>query len=242
MKLYGLIGYPLSHSFSKRYFDEKFEKESIKDVAFENFSISDIILLKGILQQPGLCGFAITIPYKKEVIAFLEDSTEVVKQMGACNCVKIVDGKLYGFNTDVLGFTASFQKHLQSHHTKALILGTGGAAAAVAFALGELNIPYKFVSRLEKQGQLTYADLDEAVLKEYTIMINTTPLGTYPKVDDCPAIPYHWVTPQHYFFDLVYNPAETKFLRLAKEKGAITQNGYEMLVLQAEENWRIWNS
>jgi Shikimate 5-dehydrogenase len=241
MKLYGLIGYPLSHSFSKKYFDEKFEKEKITGVEFRNFSIGNISLLQDVIELENLQGFAITIPYKREVISFLSETTAAVQKMNACNCVKISNGKLYGFNTDVTGFKKSFIQHLQPHHNKALVLGTGGAAAAVAYSLNELNIPFKFVSRTKAGDNFTYGELNKKVLEEYPVIINATPVGTYPKGNECPAIPYHFLTPQHYLFDLIYNPEETKFLRSGKEKGAIIQNGYPMLVLQAEENWKIWN-
>lgn len=239
-KLYGLLGYPLSHSFSKKYFDEKFVSENI-DATFQNFSLENISLLKNVLQQKELKGFAITIPYKREVISFLHESTEAVKKMNACNCVKIKNGKLFGYNTDVIGFEKSFIKQLQPHHTKALILGTGGASSAVEFVMEKLNIQYKFVSRSKKENQLMYADVNESVLQEYTVIINASPVGTSPKIDECPNIPYQYLSAKNYLFDLVYNPSETKFLHLGKQQGATVQNGYEMLVLQAEENWKIWN-
>lgn len=241
MQLYGLIGYPLSHSFSKKYFDEKFMKDGITDASFKNFSIENISLLHDILAQRNLRGLAITIPYKKAVIDFLYNSTDEVKQMGACNCIKIKDGKLLGHNTDVIGFEKSFIKKLKPHHTKALILGTGGAAAAVEFVLQKLNIGYEFVSRKKAGTQFLYQELNENILNKYSVIINATPIGTFPDVDEAPAIPYQFITSQHYLFDLVYNPAETKFLQLAKQNGATIQNGYEMLELQAEENWKIWN-
>jgi len=242
MKLYGLIGYPLSHSFSKKYFDEKFVKEGIQDAVFEMFSIERIELLKDVLQQnKSLLGLAVTIPYKKEVIPFLDTQSHAVKEIGACNCITIREGKLAGYNTDVIGFEKSFSKHLNPIHQQALILGTGGAALAVEYVLRKLSIPYKFVSRNKTQGHFIYEELNEAVMQQYQIIVNTTPLGTYPKVDAAADIPYGLITPNHYLFDLVYNPAETKFLRLGKEHGATIENGYEMLVLQAEENWKIWN-
>lgn len=245
MRTFGIIGFPLSHSFSQRYFSEKFEKEEIKDAVFQNFPIENIEALKDVLQNnASLKGLAVTIPYKKAVLPYLFHATETVKQMGACNCIKISDGKLFGYNTDVIGFEESFVKHLEDFHTKALILGTGGAAAAVEFVLKKLQIGYRFVSRnasVEK-NIFSYKDLNNDVMKEYNIIINCTPLGTYPKVDECPAIPYYLLTPNHYLFDLVYNPAKTKFLQQGEEKGATIENGYEMLVIQAEENWNIWNS
>lgn len=241
MKLYGLIGYPLSHSFSKKYFDEKFLKDGISDASFQNFSIENISLLHDVLANKNLYGLAITIPYKKAVIDFLYNSTDEVKQMGACNCIKIKDGKLLGYNTDVIGFEKSFVKQLKPHHSKALILGTGGAAAAVEFVLQKLKMEYEFVSRRKAGTQFVYQELNENIFNKYSVIINASPIGTYPDVDEAPAIPYQFITPQHYLFDLVYNPAETKFLQLAKQKNATIQNGYEMLELQAEENWKIWN-
>ena len=213
MKLYGLIGYPLSHSFSKKYFEEKFTNESISGSAFENFSIENISLLPAILLKNGLKGLAVTIPYKRAVIPFLKEYTPAVEKMYACNCIKIWDGQLFGYNTDVIGFQQSFIRQLQPHHTKALILGTGGASSAVEYVLNQLNIAYKFVSRTAKDGQLVYANLNRDYLEEYTLIINASPLGTYPKVEECPDIPYQFLSAKHYLFDLVYNPSETLFLK-----------------------------
>ena len=245
MKLYGLIGFPLTHSFSKNYFQQKFEKEGINDCRFENFELDHINEMQTMLQQnPSMQGFAITIPHKKKILPFLSDSTPDVQEMQACNCVKIVNGKLYGFNTDTIGFVQSLQKHLQPHHKKALILGSGGAANAVEFVFRKLRIDFLTVSR-NKSNQsniVSYDDLDEALMTEHTLIVNATPLGTFPKVDEFPAIPYEFVTSQHYLFDLVYNPAKTRFLEKGEEQGAAIQNGYDMLTIQAEENWKIWNS
>ncbi len=243
MQLFGLIGHPLTHSFSKKYFDQKFIEEQITNCSFLNFDIPQIKLLKSLIQQnPALQGFAITIPYKQQIIPYLDWLSEDVQQMQACNCVKIVDGKLYGYNTDVIGFEKSFTQLLKPHHVKALIFGTGGAAQAVKFTLKKLAIQYVNVSRNEIANGLTYYDLNEAILEEHTIIINTTPLGTFPKTNECPAIPYQCITPQHYLFDLVYNPPLTQFLLKGKEQGASIKNGYDMLTIQAEENWKIWNS
>jgi shikimate dehydrogenase len=244
MREFGLIGYPLSHSFSQKYFTEKFKREGIADAMFHAFSIPLIEELNEVIStHKALKGFAITIPYKKAIFPFLSYVDEPAKKMGACNCVKIVDGELKGFNTDVIGFKKSFEKNLQAHHTKALILGTGGAAAAVEFALQQLNIAYTFVSRSADiiKGYISYDDVDANILSEYTIIINCSPVGTYPNVDEAPKLPYDLLTSKHYCFDLVYNPPLTKFLMLSQQQGAIIENGYEMLVLQAEENWRIWN-
>jgi shikimate dehydrogenase len=235
----------LSHSFSQKYFTEKFLREGISDAVFYAFSIPAINDLPKLLEDhPLLKGFSITIPYKRSVLEYLDDASTAVTEMHACNCVKIKDVKLYGYNTDIVGFEKSFVKHLKPYHTKALILGTGGASSAAEFVLKKLHIDYLFVSRKKDASKNTagYADVNAAILHEYKIIVNATPLGTYPDINNAPDIPYHLLTPQHYLFDLVYNPAKTKFLALGEQQGATTQNGYEMLVLQSEENWRIWNS
>ncbi len=245
MKLYGLIGFPLAHSFSKNYFTKKFEDEGIHDCRFENFELENIGQVKEMLQQnPLLKGFAITIPHKKKILPFLTHATDDVKKMEACNCVRIVDEKLFGFNTDTIGFEQSLKKYLQPHHTKALILGTGGAANAVEFVLDKLGIQFLYVSRNRDVAVniISYDELTEELLATHTLIINATPLGTFPKVDECPAIPYQFITAKHYLFDLVYNPAKTKFLQKGEEQAAAIQNGYDMLTIQAEENWKIWNS
>lgn len=240
----GIIGFPLTHSFSKQYFDEKFGKEQIAGWQFERFPLEKIEQISDLLQDQSLKGFCVTIPYKKKIIHYLYDATDAVKQMVACNCVKIADGKLYGYNTDVIGFEQSFVKQLQPHHNKALILGTGGAAHAVAYALKHLGIEYLFVSRdkIGKQKTIAYFDLTEALFNEFTIIINATPVGSFPDVDAYPNIPYQYITVKHYLFDVIYNPSLTAFLQKGKEQGAVIQNGYEMLVIQAEENWKIWSS
>ena len=244
MRLFAIIGYPLSHSFSQKYFTEKFARENIADAVFEIYPIPEISLLSEILKsRKDLSGFCVTIPYKKAILGFLDQQSDAVRQMGACNCVKIQGNTLIGFNTDVIGFEKSFAPQLLPYHTKALILGTGGAAAAVEFVLQKLQISYRFVSRQKTTANLlTYEDLDESILDEYTVIINSTPLGTYPDTDEAPELPYHLLTAKHYLFDLVYNPPLTKFLQLGALQGAIIKNGYDMLVIQAEENWKIWNS
>lgn len=245
MKEYGLIGYPLSHSFSRQYFNEKFQREGIRDCVFHNFPIRNIDEIRQLMaDHPQLKGFAITIPYKKKIIRFLDEGTEAVKQMVACNCVKIDNGKLKGYNTDVIGFEKSFTRKLQPHHRKALILGTGGAADAVAYVFRRLGIDYLFVSRKTEPQPLTisYKALASSLFSDHTIIVNCTPVGTYPHVDECPAIPYQYLTTQHYLFDLIYNPAETLFLKKGAAHGAVTSNGYDMLTIQAEENWKLWNA
>ncbi|HEX6913966.1 MAG TPA: shikimate dehydrogenase [Chitinophagaceae bacterium] len=245
MRLFGLIGFPLKHSFSSRYFTDKFAREGRTDCAFENFELKNIDEIRQVLaEHPNIEGLAVTIPFKKKIIRLLDEGTEAVRQMVACNCVRIKDGKLYGYNTDVLGFEASFRKWIQPHHQKALILGTGGAADAVAYVFRKLGIEYLFVSRSSDFRPMTipYKALAQALFDDHTIIVNCTPVGTYPNISECPPIPYDYITPKHYLFDLVYNPAETTFLKRGAEQGAITSNGYEMLVLQAEENWKIWNA
>lgn len=244
MKVFGLIGYPLGHSFSQKYFTEKFEQLGITDCCYKVFPLQDVNDFKSLLKDNcDLCGLNITIPHKQNIIPFLTDTSQLPKGMNACNCIAIKNGRLIGYNTDVLGFEQSLQELLKPQHTKALILGNGGAAAAVKFVLTKLDIEYKTVSRkLHNGSHLTYTDLSETIIKEHTLIINTTPLGTYPAVDECPDIPYHHLTTQHYLFDLVYNPEKTLFLQKGEEKGAAIKNGYDMLVIQAEESWKIWNS
>ena len=242
MRLFGLLGYPLTHSFSQKYFTEKFQTLGITNAAYENFSIPTIEELSGILStKKDLEGFNITIPYKKAVLDFLNDWSEPVKKMGACNCVKITDGKLKGFNTDVVGFQQSLQPFLKPYHQKALILGTGGASAAVEYVFQELKIPYQFVSRSARSNAISYEELSQDLMEDHQLVINTSPVGMYPQVDAVPNIPYQFLTPKHHLFDLIYNPSETEFLSLGKQHGATIQNGFEMLILQAEESWRIWN-
>jgi shikimate dehydrogenase len=250
MKKYGLIGYPLTHSFSQRYFTEKFEMEKIAGCSYSNFPLAEIGELTDVLADPALLGLNVTIPYKEKVVAFLDEQSEVVKTIGACNCIRIDDGKLYGFNTDVIGFEESLTGKLKPHHDQALVLGTGGAAKAVEYVLQKLGIEYKLVSRSvhteTRPGSaklpILYEQVDKALLDTHTLIINTTPLGMHPKVETCPPLPYDAIGSRHYLFDLVYNPARTLFLRKGEQRGAVVENGYDMLVLQAEESWRIWNT
>jgi shikimate dehydrogenase len=244
MKLYGIIGYPLGHSFSKKYFTDKFEKEGVLNCSYKTFPIKSIEELTDLIKiNPNLKGLNVTIPYKQLVFQLLDINSNIPAGLTACNCIKIVDGKTIGYNTDIVGFEQSLLPQLKTHHTQALILGNGGAAEAVKFVLDKLCISFKIVSRqLHDGSHLTYADLNEQLLKEHLLIINTTPLGTYPNVNECPAIPYQFITPHHYLFDLVYNPAKTLFLQKGEQKFAATKNGYDMLVIQAEESWKIWNS
>lgn len=240
MRRYGLIGYPLSHSFSEKYFTEKFRREGITGCVYELFPIASIDELNALLKaHPDLHGLNVTIPYKQQVLRFLDDASRLPLQ--ACNCIKIENNKLIGFNTDVTGFQKSFSPQLQAHHKKALILGSGGAAAAVAYSLEQLGIEYKIVSRTPAENGLSYENINDDIIASYHVIINTTPLGQYPNVDAAPPLPYDLLTPQHYLFDLLYNPAKTIFLQKGGERGAVIKNGGDMLVIQAEESWKIWN-
>lgn len=242
MNLYGLTGYPLGHSFSKQYFTQKFETEGLEDCFFELFPLNSIDLFPGLIRtQSSLKGLAVTIPYKESVMQYLNQLSEEAEKIGAVNCIEFLPEGLKGHNTDVIGFEQSFVPLLRPHHTKALILGTGGASKAVQYVLNKLSVPYLLVSRNAGVGLITYNDISEQLLEEYTVIINCSPVGMSPNEDAAPAIPYQFIGPYHYLFDLVYKPAETKFLREGKNRGAIIKNGYEMLVLQAEENWKIWN-
>lgn len=241
MKLYGLIGYPLGHSFSKKYFTEKFKGENL-DCRFENFPIEHIELLPGIIAgNPTLQGLCVTIPYKEKIIPYLHEASEEVQSIRACNSVLIRNGVLKGFNTDTIGFRQSLQQQLQPKHKKALILGTGGASKAVAYVLGKLDIDYTVVSRNAAPGVITYSDVTEDILREHLLIVNASPAGTFPAADTFPPLPYQAITADHFLFDLVYNPAKTIFLQKAEEKSAAIQNGYDMLVGQAEASWRLWN-
>ena len=243
MRLFGLIGYPLAQSFSKKYFDEKFGIEGLTDCRFQNFSIASIEEFPKLLSaNSDLQGIAVTIPYKQAVLKYLDSTVDIPEGLQACNCIRIKDGKLSGYNTDHIGFEKSLLPLLKPHHQKALILGNGGAAEAVIYSLKRLNIGYSIVSRkIHKGSSLTYADINENIIKEHTLIINTTPLGMYPKTDEAPEIPYQFISNRHLLYDLVYNPKKTLFLQKGEERGAVIKNGFEMLVLQAEENWQIWN-
>lgn len=242
MKMYGLIGYPLSHSFSKGFFKEKFEKENITGCQYENYPIPGITEFTTLLEEhPQLQGLNVTIPYKEVVIPFLDELSDAAARIGAVNCIHFNGGKKTGYNTDVIGFTKSLQPLLQPHHTQALVLGTGGAAKAIMYALEQLGITYTVVSRRPENGAITYKTLDQAIMEAHTVIVNTTPLGMYPKIDTFPEIPYQYLSSRHLLYDLVYNPAETAFLQKGAAQGAVIKNGHEMLILQAEASWEIWN-
>ena len=243
MKVYGLIGYPLTHSFSKKYFTEKFEHLRLTEYKYENFSIASVKEVKQILaDNPAILGLNVTIPHKESVISLLTEKSEVVKKIGACNCIKITGNKRAGYNTDVVGFEQTLLSKLKPHHKKALILGTGGAAKAVEFVLDKLAIAFKYVSRKPSVNHLSYEQVTPAIVKDYTLIINATPLGMYPNIVQAPQIPYDALTSRHFLYDLIYNPAKTLFLQKGEQKGADILNGSEMLVIQAEESWKIWNS
>jgi shikimate dehydrogenase len=242
MRRFGLIGYPLSHSFSRKYFTEKFERENLSDCRYDNFPIPTIEQLARVLKDnPELCGLNVTIPYKENVLSYLQEKTPLVRKIKACNCIRIVNGKLIGHNTDAPAFEKSLREKLQPYHQKALILGTGGAAKAVEYSLRQLNIDYRYVSRKPSAKSFSYEQLTEKLMQDYLLIINTTPLGMSPNIIEAPQIPYHALGPRHYLFDLIYNPEKTLFLQKGEEAGAVIKNGHEMLVFQAEESWRIWN-
>ena len=244
MKIYGLIGNPLSHSFSKKYFTEKFSNENINDCEYQNFEIKNLPEeIPSLKKNSFLSGLNVTIPYKSQIIPFLDTVSDEVNDINACNCIKIDGGKWSGFNTDITGFEKSFVPFLRPHNTKALILGTGGSSKAVAYVLNNLQIDFLFVSRKKDlAGEIiNYESISSETMKEYTIVINTTPAGMFPNVDHYPQLPYEFVSDQHYFFDLVYNPSKTLFLSKAAAMGAVIKNGGDMLSIQAEESWKIWS-
>lgn len=246
-KIYGLTGHPLTHSFSKDFFNTKFQKEKI-NAEYRNFDIDDISHLPGLLQtNKTICGLNVTIPYKQQVMHILDETDPTAAKIGAVNVIKIIrdkDGKAKtkGYNSDIFGFRESLRPLLGDHQRNALVLGTGGASKAVAFVLEELGIGFEYVSRTKGTGRITYQDLTEDIIKSHTLIVNTTPLGMYPDITGYPAIPYQYITKRHLCFDLIYNPEETLFLKYSKEHGASIKNGMEMLELQALEAWRIWNT
>lgn len=246
MKTFGLIGYPLGHSFSQGFFTKKFKDESI-DARYLNFPITTIQEFEGLLKQhPYIAGLNVTIPYKEQVIPFLDEMDPEAEEIGAVNVIKIIwEGQkqiLKGYNSDVVGFSDSLQPLLKPFHKKALILGSGGASKAVGYGLKKLGIAYKYVSRTPKSStEISYAAVTPELLNSFHLIINTTPLGLYPHEDECPDIPYHALTNQHLIFDLIYNPEVTLFMKKALEQGATVKNGLEMLHLQALRAWEIWN-
>lgn len=243
---YGLIGHPLGHSFSAAFFAQKFATEGI-DASYHNFDIATIDEVENILStHPRLRGFNVTIPYKQAILPYLDTVSSEAQEIGAVNVVKVVyddEGKrsLHGFNSDVVGFIRSIAPLLQPHHTKALVLGTGGASRAIVYGLKQLGISATLVSRRPCEGQLTYADIDAQVLQAHTVVVNCSPIGMHPHVDEAPALPYELLSERHLCYDLVYNPAETAFMQRSAAQGATVKNGLEMLHLQALAAWEIWN-
>lgn len=261
MKHYGLIGFPLSHSFSKKFFTEKFANENITDAVYDLYPLEHIKDLQDLLDvHPDLCGLNVTVPHKKNVLRYLDWIEHDARNAGAVNCIRITkespvlaafsgevgvgghDFRLEGFNTDLYGFEMSLRPLLKEQHTEALVLGDGGAAQAVKCVLQNLDIAYKVVTRKPHGDNLLFNELKPHHIKDHKLIINTTPLGTYPNINECPPIPYDAITDEHLLYDLVYNPPETEFLRRGAERGAVPKNGYEMLILQAEKSWEIWNS
>lgn len=245
-RLYGLIGYPLGHSFSQDYFNQKFQAEGT-DAAYVNFEIPDIgDFMEVISENPNLAGLNVTIPYKEQVIAYMNEMDADAAKIGAVNVIKFIPtakGPMFkGYNSDIIGFSDSIKPLLTPARNKALVLGTGGAAKAVFHGLQNLGIEAIYVSRTAAPGRLTYADLDSTIIADHKIIVNATPLGMYPHIDECPDIPYDALTPEHLCYDLLYNPDTTLFMRKAAEYGAETKNGLEMLLLQAFAAWNIWNS
>ena len=240
---FGLVGKNISYSFSKGYFTQKFKELGLGHHSYENFDLSAIEVFQELIQlNKNLKGLNVTIPYKEAVIPYLDELNPKAEKIGAVNTIKFTKKGLKGFNTDIYGFKKSIKPFLKKRHKKALILGTGGASKAVAFVFSELGIKYKYVSRNPKKKQLGYTDLNDEVLKKYTVLINCTPQGTFPNIEDKPAIPYQFITKKHLLFDLIYNPEKTAFLLEGEKQGASICNGLRMLELQAEKSWAIWNS
>lgn len=246
MRKFGLIGYPLGHSFSKKYFSEKFEKEGIEDVTYDNYPIQDISEFESLHKNdPELAGLNVTIPYKESIMQYMDVLSEDARMVGAvntvCLCTKTGRFVKVGHNTDVSGFRQSVNENLEDIPQQAIILGTGGAAKAVEYVLETMDIKVIKVSGSGKEGAISYADLSDKIVKNSKLIVNTTPLGMHPDVDSYPDIPYDALTPEHLLFDLVYNPVVTRFMQLGKERAASAVNGYQMLVYQAEGSWEIWN-
>jgi len=261
MKKYGLIGFPLSHSFSKKYFTEKFAKEKIADVEYDLYPIEHVKDLQDLLDvHPDICGLNVTIPHKISILKYLDWIEPDARNAGAVNCIRVTaespllasflgevgvtghDFRLEGFNTDIYGFEMSLKPYIKDPNDMALVLGDGGAAKAVKCVLENLGIDFKVVTRKPHGENILFKDLKPHHIKDHRIIINTTPLGTAPNVDECPPIPYEAITSDNLLYDLVYNPEKTLFLQKGEEQGATIKNGYEMLVLQAEKSWEIWNS
>lgn len=247
-KKLGLLGYPLTHSFSAKYFGEKFKNENIEGFTYENFEIPTIEEFTDVIKNnPEIVGLNVTIPYKEQIIPFLDELDDEAREIGAVNTIKVIrtaDGvKLKGYNTDIYGFKETLKPLLKMNHYKALILGTGGAAKAVEYVLKKIGLDVLYVSRNpESESEKSYDELNDVAVKNFPVIVNSTPLGMYPKVDVCPDIPYEHLSEDNLLYDLIYNPGETLFMKKGAEQGANTQNGLGMLKLQAEKAWEIWNS
>lgn len=245
MRKFGLIGYPLGHSFSKKYFTTKFENEKI-DARYDLYELDKLEKFENLKHSSDLYGLNVTIPYKEKIIGFVDELDDTAKKIGAVNVIKFIRTesqlKLKGYNSDAVGFEKSLQPLLKSHHSKALILGTGGASKAVKYVLDNLGISSVFVSRNPSENMLSYQQIDKKILNDYKLIINASPVGTFPNVNQCPDIPYQFLDSSHVLYDLVYNPAETLFMKKGKERGATVCNGEAMLIGQAEAAWEIWNS
>jgi len=241
---FGLIGKSLSHSFSKTYFEKKFKELDLKDHIYQNFELETIEEFKKVLLTQNLKGLNVTNPYKESIIPFLDELSIEAKEIGAVNCIKIHNKKVIGYNTDAYGFAQSIKPFLDTTHQRALILGTGGASKAVAFALKKIGVEVFFASSSAKKNAATffYDEINERMIDAFKLIINTTPLGLFPNINEAPALPYHLFTDKHLAYDLIYNPEQTLFLKQAKQKGAITINGLSMLHLQAQKSWEIWTS
>lgn len=241
MKKFGLIGYPLTHSFSKQYFERKFGRENIQDTEYQNYPLEHIEEFPALIESiQDLKGLNVTIPYKESIIPYLTELDETANEIGAVNTIKFIDGKLIGYNTDAWGFAKSLLGMASKDMKKALIIGNGGAAKAVKYVLNRIGIEYTVVSRTKSEGVLSYEELNDDFISSIQLLVQTTPLGTSPNVNEMPAIPMGAVTPKHKAFDLIYNPEESLFLKSMRERGAKTKNGLEMLQAQAEEAWKIW--
>ena len=241
-KKFGLVGRSISYSFSKAYFTKKFADLGLEDHSYDNFDLESLSEFDGLLRQKVLQGLNVTIPYKQEIIPYLDDLDEKAKTIGAVNTIKFVNHQLVGYNTDAYGFEQSLIPLLQTQHKKALILGTGGASKAITYVLDHLGLDYAFISRNPKNKQFAYSDLGKEHFQGYQVIVNCSPVGTFPQVKDKPQIPYDFITGRHLLYDLIYNPEETAFLLEGKKRGATVQNGLHMLQLQAEKAWEIWNS
>lgn len=240
--LYGLVGSGISYSFSKGYFTEKFKREGLSYHFYQNFDLSRVEQVEEVFKKNNLKGLNVTIPYKEEIIPYLDELHSTAKEIQAVNTVRLYQGRKIGFNTDVIGFEESLKPLLNSKHKRVLILGTGGASKAIQFVFEKLNIPVLKVSRESFENVISYKEVNKSIIEDHQIIVNCTPLGTHPNIDQCPDIPYEFINPSHLCYDLIYNPNETSFLKRGKQRGATVKNGLEMLQLQAEASWKIWNS